>query len=455
MEAAVLSDSVTTSATVLDAPVHAEGNGGLDFETFLHDLDEPEGMLAARRRSWARYLELPFPTRRTEEWRYTDLSKIGFDSLEAVSPARAGLEEDLPESVREVLARSGDRAGIVVQRNGRVVHLELDPDVAAQGVILRTLDEAARRDPDLIARLTFGSEPAPMEEKLWHLGLALLSGGYLLHVPRGIRIEAPIHVFRLVDRTGVLTATHSLVVAEPGSESGVIDEFVSDDLESVSLHSAVVHAADNARVEYVGLQRYGAGMKHFSIQHLSAQRDARIETFNVQLGADLARADVTSRLLGPGCDSQMLALWLADHEQHYDHHTLQHHIAPNAHSDLLFKGALLGKATSVFRGLIRVDRGAQLTDAYQTNRNLLLSEDAHAVSLPSLEIEADDVRCSHGATIGQVEPEQLFYLMSRGLTRNQAERLLVRGFFDEVLQRLPMASVRGRVLEAIEGKIGL
>ena len=151
----------------------------------------------------------------------------------------------------------------------------------------------------------------------------------------------------------------------------------------------------------------------------------------------------------------MLALWFGDADQRFDHHTLQNHAAAHARSDLLFKGALTGSARSVFRGLIRVAEGAQLTDAYQTNRNLLLSEDARAVTLPNLEIEADDVRCSHGATVGQVDEAQLFYLMSRGLARAEAERLLVLGFFDEVLERIPLEGVRERVRSAIERKIGL
>jgi Fe-S cluster assembly protein SufD len=228
----------------------------------------------------------------------------------------------------------------------------------------------------------------------------------------------------------------------------------TDDLDAVSVHAATVVGRDNANIDYVALQRYGRGVKHFSIQHVTVRRDARVGTFNVQLGADLARADVSSRLAGPGSDSEMLALWIGDHDQHFDHHTLQHHQAPHAHSDLLFKGALTDRSRSVFRGLIRVDEGAQLTDAYQTNRNLLLSDKASATSLPNLEIKADDVRCSHGATIGQVEASQLFYLMSRGLTRERAERLLVVGFVDEVLGRIPMAGVRERVLEAIEEKTG-
>lgn len=438
-----------TAIAVADAAT--EVGDDFDFEAFSRDLDEAAGLAELRRSAWSRYGEIPFPSRKTEEWRYTDLSRIDFEAYRPARP-RAEADEDLPEAVQAVLGRSGDRAAIVVQRNGRFVHAEIDDDLAARGVVLCSLERAAREHPDLFAR-TFGAAgPTPMEEKIWTLHVAFLTGGYVLYVPRDVRIEAPIHCFRIVDEPRSLVSTHSVVLAEPGASVSVIDEFVSGDLDAVSLHGALIEGSDNAAVDYLSLQRYGRGVKHFSIQHAIARRDARLGTYNVQLGADLARADVSSRLLGQGCDSQMLALWLGDEEQHFDHHTLQHHAEPNARSDLLFKGALSGAASSVFRGLIRVDKGAQLTDAYQTNRNLLLSEDANAITLPSLEIEADDVRCSHGATIGQVDEMQLFYLMTRGLTRVEAERLLVLGFFGEVLGRLPMEGVRARVLEAIEAK---
>ncbi|MDX1393857.1 MAG: Fe-S cluster assembly protein SufD [Gemmatimonadota bacterium] len=423
----------------------------LDFGAFSHDLDEATVLADLRERAWSRYGEIPFPSRKTEEWRYTDLSRIDFETYRPARP-RAAADEDLPESVRAVLGRSGDRSAVIVQRNGRIVHEELDADLAARGVVLCSLERAAREHPELFARTLASAAPTPMEEKIWTLHVAFLTGGYFLYVPKDVRIDSPIHCFRIIDEPRSLVSTHSVVLAEQGSSVSVIDEFVSDDLDAISLHGALVEGGDNAVVDYVSLQRYGRGVKHFSIQHATARRDTRLGTFNVQLGADLARADVSSRLLGQGCDSQMLALWLGDDEQHFDHHTLQHHAEPSARSDLLFKGALSGGASSVFRGLIRVDRGAQLTDAYQTNRNLLLSEDANAITLPSLEIEADDVRCSHGATIGQVDETQRFYLMSRGLTREAAERLLVLGFFGEVLGRLPMEGVRARVLEAIEAK---
>ena len=427
-----------------------------DFEAFRGGVSEPAAMAGARRAAWERFASLPWPTRKSEEWRYTDLSAVGFDALAPVAPAAAPTE-GLPADVRAVLGRSGDRAGVVVLRDGRLAHLELEPAAERAGVVLCSIREAAVEHPELLRRALFDAQPAPAEEKLWSLHVALLGGGYFLFVPRGVEMEAPVHAFHIVERAGTLSSAHSVVYAEPGGRAAVIDEFLSDDLEgeTVSLHGATISGEGGAGVEYVALQRFGRGVKRFSTQHVFAGRDSRVVTFNVGLGGDLSRADVTSRLNGPGSDSEMLALWFGDADQHFDHHTLQHHAAPHAHSDLLFKGALTDEGSSVFRGLIRVDKGAQLTDAYQTNRNLLLSEGAHASALPNLEIEADDVRCSHGATIGQVEDGQLFYLMSRGLTRRQAERLLVFGFFDEVLARLPMEGVRTRVREAIEEKIGL
>lgn len=456
-------------SAVKDAPTAAEavragivgGGAGaaaagtaIDFASFSAGLDESEALASWRAREWNRYAELPFPTKKSEEWRYTDLSKIDFDGL-AAAPAPAH-ESALPASVADVLERAGARAGVVVLRNGRVVHAELDETLAAKGVVLCSIAEAAADHPEWLERTLFAARPAAHEEKLWSLHAAFM-GGYVLYVPRNVVIDAPIHAFHLVDDAGLLAAGHTVVLAETGSRSAVIDEFVSDDLDgrSVSLHGATVHGEDNADVEYVALQRFGRGVAHFATQHASVRRDTRIKSFNVALGGDVSRADVTSRLIGPGSDSEMLALWFGGSDQHFDHHTLQHHAAPHAHSDLLFKGALTDDADSVFRGVIRVDRGAQLTDAYQTNRNLLLSKGSHARSLPNLEIEADDVRCSHGATIGQVDEGQLFYLQARGLTREQAERLLVFGFFEEVLGRIPVQGVRDRVMTAIEEKIGL
>ncbi|MFQ5678607.1 MAG: Fe-S cluster assembly protein SufD [Gemmatimonadota bacterium] len=445
----------TTAEVPRPAPPDAPGDR---FEAFLAALEEPGALREARRAAWRRYAALPMPDRKTEEWRYTDVSGLRPASFR--SAAAAGVEappSELPGEVREALARSGERAALTVVRNGRAVEQQLDPALAAQGVVFAPIVSVARERPELLWKHLFRSPVAAMEEKLWKLHTAMLSDGYLLYVPREVRVERPVHAFRYLDREGVLVSSHTLIVAEAGAEVTCIDEHLSPDLPAPSLSLAGVEivGGENAGVRYVCLQRYGRGVEHFSIQHVAAGRDARLLGFNVALGADLARADVTSRLRGPGSESQMLALWFGDREQHVDFHTLQHHEAPHATSDLLYKGALTDAARGVFRGLIRVEPGAQFTDAYQTNRNMLLSETAKATSLPNLEIEADDVRCSHGATIGQVDEAQLFYLMTRGLTRKQAERLLVFGFFDEVLNRLPVTGVRARVREAIEEKIQL
>jgi Fe-S cluster assembly protein SufD len=436
----------------------AQGTIARGLATYVRSVAEPAALTTLRREGWKTYVETPVPTRKSEEWRYTDLGSLDPESYRPVSCSGERLPvEKLPGAVRSAMEIDRDRAGVLVRHNGCVEHLQLDPDIEAQGVIYSPLDEVAERRPEILQRFLFRSEVALTERKLWSLHIALMSGGYLLYVPAGVKIEHPVHAFRYLDDAGGVVATHSLIVAEAGASVTCIDEYVSPDLEeeSLSLNGVEIFGAEGASVSYLALQQYGRGVKHFSMQHSNTGRDSTLNGFNVTLGADLSRADVSSHLEGPGARSEMLALWFGDRNQHFDHHTLQNHEAPSAYSDLLYKGALAGSAKSVFRGLIRVHEGAQLTDAYQTNRNLLLSEEASAVTLPNLEIRADDVRCSHGATVGQVDDAMLFYLMSRGLGREQAERLLVFGFFDEVLERVPAAGVRARIRDSIEEKIRL
>ncbi|MCL7970900.1 MAG: Fe-S cluster assembly protein SufD [marine benthic group bacterium] len=425
--------------------------------SYVRGVHEPSLLAELRREGWKTYVETPMPSRKSEEWRYTDLSNLDPESFTPVSCEgdRVKSIADLPAPVRRALASDRERAGVLARHNGCVEHLHLDETLQAKGVIYAPLLDVAEDHPEILEKFLFQSGVAPMEKKLWGLHTALLSGGYVLYVPAGIQIERPIHAFRYLDEAGGVLSTHSLIIAEAGARVTCIDEYVSPDMEqeSLSLNGVEIFGAEGATVSYLALQQFGRGVKHFSMQHSNTGRDSTLNGFNVTLGADLARADVTSHLEGEGARSEMLALWFGDRDQHFDHHTLQNHEAPSAHSDLLYKGALTAQSKSVFRGLIRVAEGAQLTDAYQTNRNLLLSPDASAVTLPNLEIGADDVRCSHGATVGQVDDTMLFYLMSRGLSREQSERLLVFGFFDEVLGRVPGEGVRTRIRESIEAKI--
>jgi Fe-S cluster assembly protein SufD len=444
-----------TAVTEPGAGIGAEGS----LESWLMGRSEPELLAARRREAWAGWLAEEMPTRRSEEWRYTDISGLDPEAYSPVSGTteRARSRDDLPPAVREVLDGDQKRSAVLVRHNGAIEHLRVDDELTRLGVVYGPIEEIALSRPELIDQFLFRSDVAAHERKLWALHGALLSGGYLLYVPKNVALPHPVHALRYLDEDGAVVSTHSLIIAERGAEITCIDEYLSPDLAtgSLSLNGVEIFGSENAVVRYLSLQHYGSGVRHFSMQHVNTGRDSTLNVCNVTLGADLARCDVSSHLLGPGSDSEMLALWFGDRKQHFDHHTLQNHAAPHARSDLLFKGALAGEASSVFRGMIRVAKHAQLTDAYQTNRNLLLSDDAEAVTLPSLEIEADDVKCSHGATVGQVDEAQLFYLMSRGLTRSDAERLLVLGFFDEVLGRVPLEGVRDRVREAIERKIGL
>ncbi|HET7321769.1 MAG TPA: Fe-S cluster assembly protein SufD, partial [Longimicrobiaceae bacterium] len=342
----------------------------------------------------------------------------------------------------------------LAQVDSSVVLRELPEELSSQGVILMGLDEAVREHPELVQK-HLGSAITPEAGKFAAMNAALWAGGTFLYVPEKVRVEIPVRSFRWITRGGSAVFGRTLIVAEPFSEISVVDELASDDFEGTTLSNgaAEIFAAEGARVTYVSLQRYGAGVVHLSTDRLVAQRDARITALYTALGADTARADARCILQAPGSHVDMLGLYLAEGKQHFDHETLQDHVAPHASSNLLFKGALQDEGRSVFRGLIRVHPHAQRTDAYQTNRNLILSSTARADSLPNLEIGADDVRCSHAATVGQLDEDEIFYLLSRGIPKKEAIRLVIFGFYGEVLQQLDLTEVREELTRAIEGKL--
>jgi Fe-S cluster assembly protein SufD len=264
--------------------------------------------------------------------------------------------------------------------------------------------------------------------------------------------------YRWLDVEGVALFPHTLVVAGENSKITYVEECASPKRaqEGLAMNCGVAEliAEEGAQVRYAIVQQWGRHVFHYQACRVFAMKDARIQTLLVTLGAKIARSDVECDLQHEGGRSDMLGLYLSDSDQHFDHYTYQLHAAPHASSDLLYKGALKDRSRAIFRGMIRVLRGAQGTDAYQTNRNLILSEDAHADSLPNLEIEADDVRCSHGATIGQQDEAQIFYLMSRGISRADAEKLIVTGFFEEVLARIEVEPLHRRLSRAVEEKLG-
>ena len=416
---------------------------------------DPAWLRARREEAWEIYEAAPLPSTRSEEWRYTDVARLL--PLDGLVPNTGGAMAGtpLPDGLRRAMDQDRDGAGRVVEVDGSVVSVELGDAAAAQGVVLASLRDAARAGvPEVEALLATEAVPAT-DGKFAALNAALWSDGVFLRVPRGVHVERPIRLSRWVSRPGTATFTRILIVAEEGSRLSFVDEILSPDFASVTLASTAVElfSRSGAQVQYVSLQRMGRGGFHLANQRTLAERDSTLDTLNVALGGSVGRVDLNARLLGPGANSDMLGLYFGDENQHFDFNTSQDHVAPNAHSDLLYKGALDGGARGIFRGIIRVHDGAQGTDAYQTNRNLLLSDSAVATSLPNLEIGADDVRCSHGATVGQLDAEALFYLMTRGLRRERAERLVVLGFLGEVLSKLPMGGVVEKVTRAIEAKL--
>lgn len=417
---------------------------------------EPAWLHQARLAAGEAFAALPMPSIREEDWRYTDISRVlkleGLAFAEESAPAAS--VDALPAGLRALIEEAGEASARIVQAGPSAVLREVPAELVEQGVVITSLETAVREHGEVVQKY-LGTAVTPEDGKFAALNAAFWTGGLFVYVPRGVRVEVPIRAYRWIAEAASAAFGRTLVVAERDAEVAIVDELASDALEgrALSVGAAEIFAEEGAKVTYVQVQRLGRGVVHLSTDRLVAGRDAKITTLYTSLGGDVARCDVKCRLRAPGSHVDMLGLYIADGDQHFDHQTLQDHLAPHASSNLLFKGALSDRGRSVFRGLIRVHPKAQRTDAYQTNRNLILSNEARADSLPNLEIQADDVRCSHAATVGQLDEEEIFYLLSRGIHRGEAVRLVVFGFFGEVLEQLPYEGVRGELLRAVERKL--
>jgi Fe-S cluster assembly protein SufD len=414
-------------------------------------LGDPAWLRARRLAAWEAFRALPVPTTRSEEWRYTDLARWPWADAIVPDPAGRPAAARAPTDGAEGSGAGGAAAvGRLVDEAAGLFrrHARLPAGVVFADLATALRDHADLLEPHLLAEAgdrAAGFFPA--------LHAALVGGGVVLAVPDGVEVDLPFRTFRTLARDGAAAFPHTLVVAGARSRVTLVETLRSGARPASALHAGATEivAGAGAEVRVVTVQDWGPGVLHWWRQRARLERDAVVRTLVVTLGGALARSEVESLLEGQGGTSEMLGLYAADGAQHVDHRTLQLHRAPHTTSDLLFKGALRGRSRAAFSGLIKVSPGAQRTDAYQKNRNLLLSGDARADSLPNLEIEADDVRCSHGATIGPADELQLFYLRSRGLTRDVAERVLVEGFFEEVLARLP-AELRDEVRDAVAAR---
>jgi Fe-S cluster assembly protein SufD len=367
-------------------------------------------------------------------------------------PSQATLD-DVPDTILEAAGAVGQRAGLQIQRNSEVMVTNLDPELAEQGVLLMDLDAAAKQHPELVEPNLHTLVPTG-RTRFTALHGAFRSGGTFLYVPRGVAITLPLQTLTYLDADGGAVFPHTLIVADEDSEVTFVDRLVSPDLTKALSDAVVeVHAGPASRVRYVCLQEWGSGVQHLSVQRAQLARDAEFRSLGVAFGGDLARSEIESVLGEPGGFSEMLGVYFADGDQHFDHRALQDHAAPSCASNLLYKGALKERSNAVYSGWVNVRPGAQKTDAFQTVRNIVLSENAKAASIPNLEIQANDVRCGHAASDGPVEEDTLFYLESRGIPRAEAERLIVFGFFQEVLDKVTLPEVREGISNAIEAEL--
>ena len=432
-------------ATLLDNPALSADA----VEQIIARYDEPQWLADERRAALRSYEAQPFPTARDERWRYTELGRFALDGLERVqSPADASVSERIRMRITD-----SDAEGVLVHKGNQVVHHEAK--IGEKGVLFTDLRTALREHEALVREHLYKVVNAT-QSKYAALNSALWENGTFVYVPKGVEVALPLGAFTTADRGGVGLG-RTLVVVEPNAKLTYLDEYTSDPFDERLFYDAATEIVlkDGAKLRYVSLQNWSRNVAHMNKLRAHVGRDARLESLTVSLGADAARAEVECRLEGPGAESEMLGLYFADEGQHFNQYTLQHHAADHAHSDLLFKGAARDASSAVYSGIIVVDPGAQKTDAYQTNRNLLLDTESEAVSIPQLEIGANDVRCSHGSTTGPVPEDQRFYLMSRGLPPEVAEHVLVTGFLYEVTSRVTLPKVAQYVERVVQAKLGV
>ncbi|MFW5692394.1 MAG: Fe-S cluster assembly protein SufD [Chloroflexota bacterium] len=415
--------------------------------------NEPQWLREARESAWELYEDLPMPTLKDEEWRRTDYSRIRWEEADKMIEANGATIDVVPQANREPLVGDAE-GGTMIFVDGKLVHYDFSGDAASQGVIFKELGEAASAHEDLVRENLMMKAVKPTDGKFAALHAALWTHGLFLYVPRGKAIELPFHVVMYNTKPGA-SMGHVLVVLEENAQATVQVEYASANAEQ---HSAFVGATellvgDAANLKYVALQDWNRNTYEFSHQRARVGKDANLDWINGTMGSQLTKAYLEIDIDGYGGSARMSGFFFADKDQHFDLDTQQNHNAPLTTSDLLFKGAGKDVARTVWQGMIKSLPQMQKIDGFQACRNLLLSDDARMDGIPGLEIEADDVACSHAATFGTLEEEPIFYLMSRGIERPQAQLMVIEGFFDELLARVPFERVRNRMQEAIEAKI--
>ncbi|MFQ5942164.1 MAG: Fe-S cluster assembly protein SufD [Anaerolineales bacterium] len=406
-------------------------------------LAEPEWLRERRKAAWEAWESLPLPSTTDEPWRRTDLRSIPADRFEAGASENGHVGHEFSRSGPSLLLRPG--------HDPKLANLN---EIADDRIIFADWATAVREHTEILEKY-LGAIVPDDEGKFSALAAALATDGLLVYVPSSVQLEVPLHSMFWAPGSNLAVFSRVLIVVEDGASASVVHESASPEGEGAALHAGTVEISvgQDAHLTFAEVQNWGDQVWNFTHERAQVGSDGQMDWVFGSVGSHLTKNFSEMRLDGQGAQGRWTGIYFADGHQRLDHDTQQNHMAPNTTSDLLFKGALVDRSRSVWQGMIYVAPGAQHTDGFQANRNLILSKRARADSIPGLEILADDVRCTHGATISQLEEEPIFYLMSRGIPRERAERLVVEGFFASVMERIPLDSVRDQFENMIDRKL--
>jgi Fe-S cluster assembly protein SufD len=436
---------MTTATTTNDLV----GFNQAGFDQLIERRIDPVWITQARKDAWAAFESMAWPNPRDENWMRSDLRGFKLDRYQPVNETESQSVVDAP--VR--LLNGVDVGGSIRSENGLVTFETLDAKYAAKGVVFGSLSRCSRDHAELVKK-HLHSQIDIHVDRFAALQAAMWTDGYFLYVPKNVVIDKPLHIHAAMG-DGKVDLTHTLIVLEEGAEATVLFESSSPTSEAGGFHCGGLEFVVNARsnLRFVGLQDWGTGTWHFAHKRASIGQDANLQWTIAAMGSRFAQVDQQVVLVGPGASSHVNGVLFTRDKQHLTYNTIQRHSAPHCTSDFLYKSVLQDRSRTVWRGMIKVDVGADKTDGYQRNDNLLLSDNARADSIPGLEIKADDVRCTHGSTSGRVDEELIFYAQSRGFTRVEAVRMIVTGFFQQIFDRITIESVREALGAAIARQV--
>jgi Fe-S cluster assembly protein SufD len=438
----------------MTAPFDADTVASLTERT-----NEPPLLAERRRAAFARFDALPWPDQSLEEWKHTDLRKFDlarFDAMPRRNPKVGNLDE-LPDDVRAA-AEKGARSAMGIRMDADLVYVEMTPEAASAGVIVNSAEIVARERPDLVERWLGTMGVSDFEAKIEALNAAFTGGRSFIYIPRNVSLRLPIRMVRRLQHGGIAIFPRTIIIADEGASVTYVDEFSGArfDAESMCAVAVEIYAEPNATVNYLQVQDWPQKVWHFNVERALVGRDATVRSLVATLGGTFSRSVAQTVLDGQGAHGELLGVYFGDHDQHIDNRTLQLHRAPYTSSELYYKGALKGTSRAIYSGLVDIEKDAKQADAQQANRNLLLSQGASALPDPFLEIKTSEVvRASHGVSVGRPDENVLFYLKSRGLDPETAQNVFVKGFFQEIIDRVRVPEIRESLEDAVEDELAL